>query len=376
MLDGWTAQAGPSADFDWLCRTKQGIPGMNSYKFAAIRGVQAGRAYYVIMVPLRSLGRLLSFDEEELPPGLRAQRELNKMRIPAIARYINENPSEYVLSALSASIGGAFAFEPLPGERSVGTLSVDMQATILINDGQHRRAGIVEAIRERPTLGDETIAVTLFPDEGLKRSQQMFVDLNQHGVKPARSLRLFYDGRDEAAQLTREVAATIPLFRDMTDFTRSNLPAGSRKLFAFSNLHTATATLVSDSALTATADEPSLVVEFWEAVIANMPDWIAAGRREISSADLRRETIHAHGIALEAIAIAGARMMVERPGDWLAPLAGLRDIDWSRGNTGDWEGRALVNGRINRSRTSVLLTAELISRALANKDADDASRMG
>jgi DNA sulfur modification protein DndB len=84
----------------------------------------------------------------------------------------------------------------------------------------------------------------------------------------------------------------------------------------------------------------------------------------VSTADLRRETIHAHGIALAAIAIAGARVINERPNDWRSSLAGLRDIDWSRNNVFLWEGRALMNGRVNRSRTSVLLTAELISRTL------------
>jgi DNA sulfur modification protein DndB len=336
----------------------------NAYTFAAVRGVQAGRAFYVAMVPLKTVEKLFRFDDEELPPEFRAQRDLNKGRIPAIARYINENPGEYVLSALSASVDGAFRFEPMQGQRSIGTLHVDMTATILINDGQHRRAGIVEALRERPSLGDETIAVTLFPDEGLQRSQQMFVDLNQHGVKPARSLRLFYDSRDEAAQLSRAVTDAIPLFRDMTDFTRSNLPVGSRKLFAFSNLHTAILTLVNDAGLPATPANPGGAVEFWEAVIENMPDWTAAARREVSTADLRRETIHAHGIALEAIAVAGARMMTDASTNWRTAITVLRQIDWSRTNKKLWEGRALVNGRINRSRTSVLLTAELISRSI------------
>ena len=342
----------------------------NAYTFAAIRGVQAGRAFYVAMVPLKALERLFSFDDEELPVALRAQRELNRTRVPAIARYLTENAGEYVMSALSASIGGAFAFEPSSANRSVGTLSIDMAATILINDGQHRRAGIVEALRERPTLGDETIAVTLFPDEGLERSQQMFVDLNQHGVKPARSLRLFYDARDEGARLTRAVADAIPLFRDMTDFTRSNLAVRSPKLFAFSNLHTAVSTLVADASLAVTPENPRAAVEFWEAVIENMPDWTAAGRREVTPADLRRETIHAHGVALEAIAVAGARMIIERPATWRQALTALAKVDWSRSNRRIWEGRVLVNGRINRSSTSVLLTAELISRSVPPEVAD------
>lgn len=336
--------------------------------FAAVRGVQAGRAYYVAMVPLKTLERLFRYDDEELPSELRAQRDLNKGRIPAIARYITENAAEYVLSALSGSIDGAFAFEPHEGQRSIGHLSVSMSATILINDGQHRRAGIIEALRDRPHLGEETIAVTLFPDMGLARSQQMFVDLNQHGVKPARSLRLFYDGRDETARLSRAVAEAVPLFRDLTDFSRSNLASGSRKLFAFSNVHTAVATLASEAGLNATPERPDEVVDFWNHVVANMPDWQAAGRRQALPSELRRDTIHAHGVALEALAVSGARLMVDQPETWREDLAGLREIDWSRSNASLWEGRALVGGKINRSRTSVLMTAELISRSLTHRD--------
>ncbi|TXC71327.1 DNA sulfur modification protein DndB [Sphingomonas ginsenosidivorax] len=340
----------------------------NSYSFAAIRGVQAGRAYYVAMVPLRMVERLFRFDEEELPTALRAQRGLNKGRVPAIARYIATNAGEYVLSALSATVDGGMKFEAAVGERSIGTLVVEMTATIVINDGQHRRAGIVEALKERPHLGDETIAVTLFPDGGLARSQQMFVDLNQHGVKPSRSLRLFYDARDDAARLTRAVVEAIPLFRDLTDLTRTNLSGTSRKLFAFSNLHTATATLVDEAGLEATAEQPGPAIEFWRHVVGAMPEWRLAGEGKVSAGELRRDRVHAHGVAMEAMAIAGARMIAERPASWQDALLALGTIDWSRGNTGLWEGRALLGGRVNRSRTSVMLTADVIHRALRGCD--------
>lgn len=338
----------------------------NSYRFAAIRGVQAGRAYYVITVPLRILANVFHFDDEELPVELRSQRTLNKTRIPAIARYISDHPTEYVLSALSASIDGEFEFEPAGPDalRSVGVLSVAMTASMVINDGQHRHAGVVEALRDRPHLGNETIAVTLFPDQGLARAQQMFVDLNQHGVKPARSLRLYYDGRNQSAQTARAVVTAIPLFRDMTDYARSNLPTGSRKLFAFSNLHSAIGTLLHGAGLPDSEDGVDTIVSFWNAVIAHMPDWQRAGRREVATAELRRDAVHAHGVALEALAVAGARLMIDHPDDWPDRLAGLERIDWSRTNAQLWEGRALLAGRINRSRTSVTMTADLISREL------------
>jgi DNA sulfur modification protein DndB len=341
---------------------------MNAYSFAAIRGVQAGRAYYVAMVPLRMVERLFRFDEDDLPAHLRAQRELNRARVPAISRYLSNNAGAYVLSALAATVDGGMRFEAAAGEKSVGSLFVDMTATIVINDGQHRRAGIVEALKERPHLGDETIAVTLFPDAGLERSQQMFVDLNQHSVKPSRSLRLFYDSRDEVARLTRAVVEAIPLFRDLTDLTRTNLSGTSRKLFAFSNLYTATATLVEEAGLDATADEPGPAVEFWRHVVKAMPEWQLVGQGKVSAAELRRDRVHAHGVALEAMAIAGGRLITEQPKIWPEALLALGTIDWSRANTKLWEGRALVGGRVNRSRTSVLLTADVVHRALIGSD--------
>ena len=62
------------------------------YNFPAIRGIQAGREYYISMCPLRLIPRIFLFDEDELNPELRAQRILNKSRIPEMARYILANP--------------------------------------------------------------------------------------------------------------------------------------------------------------------------------------------------------------------------------------------------------------------------------------------
>src|SRR3954464_9646266 len=115
------------------------------YIFPAIRGIQAGREYYVSMCPLRVIPRIFLFDEDELRPELRAQRVLNKARVPEIAGYLMSNPKGYTFSALTASIDGEVRFEPLGSdddERSVGRIRIPMKARIVINDGQHRRAGI------------------------------------------------------------------------------------------------------------------------------------------------------------------------------------------------------------------------------------------
>ena len=155
-----------------------------SYKFPAVRGVQAGKEYYVSMVPLKVLPKLFASDTDDVvSPEFRAQRKLNESRIPTIRKYIVNNRDSYVFSALSASIDGKFAFLPYDGQSDIGILEIDMDTTFLINDGQHRKAAIEEALKDDASLGEETISVVFFEDKGLERSQQMFTDLNKHAVK-------------------------------------------------------------------------------------------------------------------------------------------------------------------------------------------------
>src|SRR5438270_11017632 len=101
------------------------------YVFPAIRGIQAGREYYVSMCPLRLIPRIFLFDEDELKPELRAQRILNRARVPEIARYILRRAKTYTFSALAASVDGKVQFEPLvndEADRSAGRLRLPLSA--------------------------------------------------------------------------------------------------------------------------------------------------------------------------------------------------------------------------------------------------------
>ena len=181
--------------------------------FPAIRGIQAGREYFVAMCPLRLVPRMFMFDEEELTAELRAQRTLNKSRVPEIARYLIDNPDSYVFSALTATVDADFEFEPASHVApDVGTLRIPMEAQFIINDGQHRRAAIEQALRQTPDLGRETIAVVFFSDIGLRRSQQMFSDLNRYAIRPSTSISILYDHRDGGAELARRLVADAHAF--------------------------------------------------------------------------------------------------------------------------------------------------------------------
>jgi DGQHR domain-containing protein len=209
------------------------------YVFPAIRGIQAGREYYVSMCLLRLIPRIFLFDEDELRPELRAQRSLNKTRIPEIARYILRHSRTYTFSALTASIDGEVRFEALgdqDAERSIGHLHIPMKARFVINDGQHRRAAIEAALRENPDLGDETIAVVYFMDVGLKRCQQMFADLNRYAIRPTTSLSILYDSRDADAQIAKDLLHKVAVFTDLIETERSTISNRSIKLFTLSGI--------------------------------------------------------------------------------------------------------------------------------------------
>jgi DNA sulfur modification protein DndB len=344
------------------------------YIFPAIRGVQAGREYYVSMCPLRLIPRIFLFDEDELKPELRAQRILNKQRIPEIARYIVQNPKGYTFSALTASVDGKVRFEPLGDEeteRSVGRLRIPMNARFVINDGQHRRAAIEAALRDNPDLGDETISVVFFLDVGLKRCQQMFADLNRFTVRPTPSLALLYDHRDEYALIAKMLSQRVSAFAGLTETERSTISNRSIKLFTLSGIYSATQTLLAGLELATPEEKIDLAAEFWTEAARHIPDWQLAKDRKVTAADLRRDYIHAHTLALAALARVGNALLTAMPTNWKPKLAKLSTIDWSRGNGRVWEGRAMSAGRLSKRNANVTLTSNYLKQHLGLKLASD-----
>jgi DNA sulfur modification protein DndB len=339
--------------------------GQHSYSFTALRGIQAGREYYLVMCPLKLIPRVFLFDEPEVPPELRAQRILNRTRIPEITRYIVEHPTEYTFSAITASIDGEVEFIPHdtrgPG-RNYGELRVDMQARFLINDGQHRRAALEEALKQRPELGDETMAVVFFLDAGLKRSQQMFADLNKHAVRPSLSIGVLYDHRDQMASLVKKLVNTIPIFKDRTELEKTSISNRSTKLFTLSGVYQATEALLKNVKADS-HDKETLAKAYWERLTDLLPEWQWAIQSKVSPMDLRQNYVHMHGVVLHALGIVGGQLLETQPHDWHKRLDRLRNVDWSRRNK-QWEGRAMVGGRMSKAQNNLALTVAYLKKVL------------
>jgi DNA sulfur modification protein DndB len=343
--------------------------------FPVIRGVQARREYYVAQWTLRMLRQIAIFDDDVLAPELRAQRVLNRARIPEISDYILDNPDDYVFSALTVSIDSEVQFTALPGQERLGVLHVPMEARFIINDGQHRRAAIIEALSQRPDLAYETIAVVFFLDIGLSRCQQMFADLNRHAVRPSRSLGLLYDHRDDRAQLARLVIAKSDRFRDIVDMEHSSLATRSRRLFTLSAFYNACADLIDGLATGNLSEDAELARGYWETLAEIIPQWAGVIAGDLTAGEVRQDYLHSHGIALQALGKAGNALLKTHPADWRSRLSAVNRIDWSRRNTATWEGRATNSGRVVKGTNNVILTANVIKQALSLPLDDEQRRL-
>jgi DNA sulfur modification protein DndB len=344
-------------------------PLADDWTLPAIRGVQARHEFYVVVIRLRDLHRILAPIDAKLPPEFRAQRMLNRARVPKIAGYILGNPLDYTFSSLVGAIDGLPRFEPAAEKSRMGTLFLPRTMTVALLDGQHRRAAIEQAVREDDGkkkgalgIGDETISVVLFIDGGLEKSQQKFADLNRFGVRPNGSLALLYDHRDELATLAKAVVQGVPLFAKLTDGEKTSIAGGSDKLFALRAVHEATRALLGGSGCSR-EEAKKLAVTFWSAVATVMPSWQAVADGKLKAAALRVKDLDAHAVALEAIGRAGNALLRDRPEGWKKDLAGLATVDWSRTNP-VWQGRALVSGRVSKTAASVVLTASVLKQHL------------
>lgn len=332
--------------------------------FPAMRGSIGKRDYYVAMIKLNLIPKIFSFHEwaelPELPPEQRAQRVLQKARVPEITQYILDNEDGYLFSSLTASFGGESSFKPSTESNEMGLLELPLESQFVINDGQHRMAAIIEAMKQNPTLGSETISVVFFPFENLDRMQQMFSDLNRTVRVTSKSLNILYDHRDLLAQIVLEAAEKVPVFRSMVDKDRVSLPLRSPKLFTLSAIYDATQQLVGEVAHENQYDEKAkITLDYWETVGANIPQWKQVLEGYLRPSELRAEYVNSHAVVLWGLGAMGRILLHEYPTEWKSQLRHLSKIDWRRINK-EWDGvcmqgTEIINRRQSKSNTAIFL---------------------
>lgn len=99
---------------------------------------------------------------------------------------------------------------------NVGFLEFSGEETIFPVDGQHRVAGIREALREDPSLSKEQLPVIFIAHsddpKGRKRTRKLFSTLNRRAKPVGQNENIALDEDDVCSIITREVIQEIPLF--------------------------------------------------------------------------------------------------------------------------------------------------------------------
>ncbi len=331
------------------------------YKFPVVKGVQANREYYIAMVPLKMLKRLFSEDNEFVMPEYRAQRHVNESRIPVIAKYILENRDSYVFSALAASIDGRFNFIA-NGDAGLGILEISLDAKFLINDGQHRKAAIEQALLEKPDLGDETISIVFYKDLGLKHSQQIFTDLNKHAVKTSNSIAELYDSRDELAVITRKVVESVPFFNEYVDKEKDMLGKFSSSLFTLNTIYTANKRILSKGKCDINFEK--FCISYWNNVSNNIAPWLELQTKELSKKELREKFLVVQAVIMQAFGKLGNFFHKNSDNNMASILSNLKKINWSR-SADCWYLRVIKeNGRMINNEKAIGLATNILKISL------------
>lgn len=317
--------------------------------FPALRGLMGTRNYYVILMPLAQVPRFLQIpDGDELPADMRAQRKLVGSRIPDIASYILENEKDWLFSSLTASFDGDEEFIPSKENPDLGMLRLPLSSYLLVNDGQHRRAGIERALKSDPTLGAQNISVVLFPAEGLERNQQMFSDLNRTVQRTSRSLNIMYDHRDPLNEMTLALEPRVPLLRNRIEKESQSVSVRSAKLISLSALYDMSAEILGGKISQEEPEEnlkklEQTLTEVWLKLTAAIDQWQSIVIGELRPAEARAEFINAHAVFFYAIG--GVVRLALQRGDGLEVLNGLGEIDWRRANP-EWQGVCMLGADI------------------------------
>lgn len=194
---------------------------VTGFQFPATQGFQCHEFYWLTAlsfeqarIAFQSFFRQASDSTINKPLTL-SQRTLDQKRGKKISRYIvkglsspkefyilptiivtMEIPSDAYFEFCGVDVDSGFCTFASNQIAETGFLRVPPEVSFSIPDGQHRALGAVLALLEAPGLVQkETIGVMLIPDPGGTRKRQIFLDVNQHTVKPSKSIVSLFDNR-------------------------------------------------------------------------------------------------------------------------------------------------------------------------------------
>lgn len=230
----------------------------------ALRGAFGDWTYYSCIMDLSEVASRVNFAEEIHPNKALSeliQRSLEGPRAKHIAGYLESTPERFFNSLVLATYGGSpdwlelgnFKSPKKPelvaeiGERAadaLGFLVLSGKERIFAIDGQHRLAGIKEALKEDTELGGEQVSVILVGHkdtaDGMRRTRRLFTTLNKTAIPVAKRDIIALDEDDVMAITCRRLVETNDGFKSpkIAVISSQSIPTGNREcLTTIANLY-------------------------------------------------------------------------------------------------------------------------------------------
>lgn len=341
-----------------------------TFQVPATRGKMGITTYYTATLPFGAVSKLFTFDPDdmmELAPENRRQRALNSKRVPEIANYVLDH-EDYLFSAITVSVDSdEVEFTEYEEGADIGQLVLPLEAKYVINDGQHRVAGIAEALKSDPSLAEDTISVVVLPDGGLERSQQIFSDLNRTVHKTSKSLDILFDHRLPINRITMACIEEVPLFKNRIDKERVSLSVRSAKFATLSGLQQANVKLLGDIEESIPEGEEErlkqVAIEYWTRLTTLVPPWQEIVEGDTKPQEARQQFVSSYALSLWALGDTGAAMMAASTDtsdpSWLDALKPLDELDWLKSNA-EWQGICMTGHEIVTRVPTRKATAEFL----------------
>lgn len=223
--------------------------------FPALRGRLGDWAFYSILMTLEQVANNISYAKEihnSTKLSEMIQRELDeKKRAGEIGNYLLQNTDRFFNSLVVAVYDGDPEWHEFQNLRSVtddikiedlsynsrysvGYLSLSGQEKLFALDGQHRLAGIRNALKAAVDLNSEEVSVIVVAHhtdaKGLERTRKLFTTLNKTAKPVSKSEIIALDEADAMAITARSLVEYDPRFGDIrVDILRkqANLPKGN-----------------------------------------------------------------------------------------------------------------------------------------------------
>lgn len=231
---------------------------------------------------------------------------------------------------------------------------------------------IKEAIKEAPALAAEKIAVILLPYQSVKRSQQMFSDLNRNAKATTKALNVLFEWRglfEQAAKMSISISSVL---KERVELEKNSLARKSPKVITLGVLYEMSKILLEgrNGYINRPNKEPApeLVEEaacelaevFDEVIINILPEFERVLSKDMMPYEYRSRFIAIHSVGWQSMAHAIRAAIDQYPGSWKEICREkMSNIDWRITNA-DWEGTAVSGGLVNNRTTNIrLLSAQI-----------------